>query len=77
MRFLLGGVKPTQMAKNKMSKAVAWLAAFFLYGFCGAGVYWNFLSWFHHAELASLAGVIVPFVLIWLVWAAWQNGTLC
>jgi hypothetical protein len=51
-------------------------AAFALYGFSGAGIYWNFLSWFPSHEFAGTAGIVIPFVLIWLLWQATKSGNL-
>jgi hypothetical protein len=34
--------------------------------FCGAGVYWNFLWWFHDDMFADASSVILPVLLVWL-----------
>ncbi len=59
-----------------MLRYITALAAFLLYGFCGAGAYWLFVGWFHNPDFAGLAGLVVPFGLIWLVWIGWRTKTL-
>jgi hypothetical protein len=53
-------------------QAAAFASSFFLYGFCGEGVYTLFLDWFHNPAFAGLAGLIVPFVLLWTLWISWR-----
>jgi len=52
------------------------VATTLLWAFCGAGIYWNFLSWFHAPEFAGLSGGLIPLSLIWIVWHQTKAGNL-
>jgi hypothetical protein len=51
-----------------VGRGLGLVAATLLYFFCGAGVYWNFLWWFHAPTFAGLSGGIIPFFLLWIIW---------
>jgi hypothetical protein len=57
----------------KPRHAAALISTFLLYVFCGAGIYWNFLSWFHSENFADLSGGIIPLLLLWVVWTDSQG----
>ena len=54
----------------KLREAATWLVLGLFYMFCGSGVYWIFLSWFHSPAFAGVSGSIIPLLLLWGLWAS-------